>query len=273
MKIAVILTCFNRKEKTENCIRNIVNGNPSHDFSIVVVDDDSSDGTPELIGQMKQEYKIHLLQSGGDAYYSGGMRIGMRYVLEELKESFQYVLLVNDDVLFYDGAIEKIIEQSRGQNQAVIVGATCDDAGKLSYSAIKYTKGISYKKLAVTEWETNADTFNANCVLIPWDIFKRTGVIDEKYVHSLGDFDYGLDMKRKGAVLHVSKEYVGVCNNNPVKNTWTDTSLGMRERIRKKENVKGAPTKQWFYFLNKNFGLFTAIKGSITPYIRIIIGR
>ena len=45
------------------------------------------------------------------------------------------------------------------------------------------------------------------------------------------------------------------------------------ERIKRKESIKGAPTKQWFYFLNKNFGVFSAIKGSVTPFVRIIIGK
>ena len=32
---------------------------------------------------------------------------------------------------------------------------------------LKYTKGIYYRRLEVEEWDVAADTFNANCVLIP----------------------------------------------------------------------------------------------------------
>ena len=66
---------------------------------------------------------------------------------------------------------------------------------------------------------------------------------------------------------------MGLCNNNDNKGTWTDVNLSRIERIKKKESVKGAPTKQWFYFLEKNFGIFSAIKGTVTPFIRIIIGK
>ena len=41
----------------------------------------------------------------------------------------------------------------------------------------------------------------------------------------------------------------------------------------KKENIKGAPTKQWFYFLKKNFGYMAAVKGTLSPYIRILFGK
>lgn len=273
MKIAVILTCFNRKEKTEQCIRKIAKGNPEYDFSFVVVDDCSNDGTFEKLQDMQKEFDIRLLKTDGDAYYSGGMRMGMKYALENLCETSSYVLLINDDVSFYENFVKRIINQSKAQKNAVVVGATCNEEGNLSYSAIKYIKGISYKKLSVTDWEIEADTFNANCVLIPVQVFLQAGQMDAYYIHSLGDFDYGLQIKRSGAVLHVSKEYVGVCNNNSTENTWVDTTLTRRERMRKKEQIKGAPAKQWFYFLKKNFGLFVAVKGSITPYIRILIGK
>ena len=78
---------------------------------------------------------------------------------------------------------------------------------------------------------------------------------------------------KEGYEIFQSKEFAGVCNNNDSKGTWTDTSLSRTERIRRKESVKGAPIKQWFYFLKKNFGVLTAIKGSVTPFIRIIIGK
>lgn len=41
------------------------------------------------------------------------------------------------------------------------------------------------------------DTFNANCVLLPFGTFKRQLVIDSHYMHILGEFNYGLEMKRK----------------------------------------------------------------------------
>lgn len=273
MKILVIFTCHNRKEKTENCIKTLVKGNPGFEFTIIAVDDDSKDGTWEMLDVMQQEYHIHPLKGNGNLFYSGGMRMGMEYVLNELGEIHDYLLIVNDDVSFYDGCVKKMVGQSREQGGAVIVGAMCDREGHISYGAIKYIRGIKYKILDIEEWEVNADTFCANCVLIPYEAFQKVGIIDWNYIHSLGDFDYGLSLKRAGYPIHVSKEYVGACEDNPRAGGWQDTTLPRKERIRQKESIKGAPTRQWFYFLKKNFGLLTAVKGCITPYIRILIGR
>lgn len=285
MKILVIFTCHNRKEKTENCIRTLVGGNRDCQFTFVAVDDNSADGTPQMLETLheKEGYDIHLLRGNGNLFYSGGMLMGMEYALEKFRTgkgaistpdgSYEYLLMINDDVSFYNGCVKKMIGQSREQGGAVIVGAMCDCAGRISYGAIKYIKGIKYQTLGIKEWEVSADTFCANCVLIPYEAFRKTGIMDGHYVHSLGDFDYGLSLKRAGYPIHISKEYAGVCEDNPRTGGWRDTTLSRKERIRQKESIKGAPTKQWFYFLKKNFGLLTAVKGCVTPYIRILLTK
>ncbi len=271
MKIITIFTCFNRKEKTENCIKTLSAGNPQTDFTFVAVDDGSRDGTPDMLRGM-DGYDIRVLEGDGNLYYSGGMRLGMEYALREIKDA-DYLLMVNDDVDFYPEAIEKMVAQSKEQRGAVIVGAMCDQAGNLSYSAVLYETGLHYRRVCLSEWEREADTFNANAVLVPYEAFLKVGAMDEHYIHSLGDFDFGLSLKKKGYSIHVSKEYVGVCNNNPTTNSWTNPSLKRMDRLRKKENPKGAPFGPWFYFVKKHFGLLLALKSSITPYIRILIGK
>lgn len=269
MKILVVFTCYNRKEKTAKCIESISVGNKECSFTFVVADDGSRDGTVEALEQMKSSYPIYILRGKGDWFYSGGMHVGMEYALSNLPHDFDYMLMINDDVVFLSNSIQQMIDQSISQENAVIVGAMKDENGKMSYGAVKYIVGFKYRKMNISEWKNEADTFNANCVLIPYKAFEQIGPMDSYYRHSLGDFDYGLSLRKAGYSIFQSRDFVGICNNNCNKNTWTDTSLSRIERIRKKESAKGAPTKQWFYFLKKNFGLWLALKGIVTPYIKI----
>ena len=269
-KILVLFTCFNRREKTENCIRTLADGSPACSFTFIAVDAGSTDGTREMLEKMKSRYDIRILDGNG-LYYSEGMHLGMEHALDRELSGYDYILLVNDDVSFFGGCIEKMADQSQGQGNAVIAGAACSADGKTSYSAVKYEKGVRYRKIEPEEWELPADTFNANCVLIPRGIFCEAGPIDAHYRHSLGDFDYGLALRKRGRQIHVSREYIGQCEPNPAEGTWLDRSLSIRERIRRKESVKGAPTRQWFYFLRKNFGMLQAVKGCVTPYVRILM--
>ena len=269
--VLALFTCFNRKEKTRQAVRGLVEGNPEVQFSFVIVDDASTDGTPEMLKTEDFGAPIQVIQGTGGLFYSGGMALGMEKILKSGQEA-QYLLMMNDDVEFEPGCIRRLIAQSKAQGNAVIIGATCDHGGQLSYSAIKYEKGIHYRQLPPGETGVDADTMNANCVLIPFYWFRRAGVMDRHYRHSLGDFDYGLALRDAGAKLHVSRDYVGICCDNPVAGTWHDRSLGPIARIKKKETVKGDPAGPWFYYLRKHFGLFTAIRSSLTPYIRILLG-
>ena len=273
MRILSIFTCYNRKEKTKKCIETILAYNPACEFTFVAVDDGSTDGTYEMLQNLQAEVCIYIVRGKGDWFYSAGMNAGMEYALQNLPQDYDYMMMINDDVEFFEKSIQNIISQSILQNNAIIVGAMCNDYGEQSYGTVKYISGYKYRKMDISEWEVPADTFNANCVLIPYKVFVRVGVMDPFYHHSLGDFDYGLSLKKAGYKIYQSREFVGICNNNQSKGTWTDTNLRRIERIRKKEDVKGAPIKQWFYFLKKNFGFLQAIKGSITSYIRILLGR
>lgn len=273
MKVLSIFTCYNRKEQTKKCIETIVACNPRCEFTFVVADDGSTDGTYEMLQGLQPIVCIHVVRGNGDWFYSGGMNAGMTYALQYLPHDFDYMLMLNDDVEFFENSVQSMISQSISQGNAVVVGVMCNDHGELSYGAVKYISGYKYRKMDLSEWRVPADTFNANCVLMSYKAFEEVGAMDRFYRHSLGDFDYGLSLKRAGYRIYQLKEYAGICNNNDSKGTWTDTSLSRIERIRKKENEKGAPTKQWFYFLRKNFGVYMAIKGSITPFVRILCKR
>lgn len=273
MKITVVLTCFNRKAKTLECVKRLVEGNKNIQFDFVIADDGSTDGTAEALKASDYANRIEVVETKGNCYYSGGMYLGMKCILEKEVQA-DYVLMVNDDVSFFEGTIQELIEQSKQSDDSVIVGATCDKQYQQTYGAVKYTGGFSVRYRAVKTGENiECDTFNANCVLIPYEFFLRVGAMDSNYIHSLGDFDYGLSLKRAGAKIYSSKNYVGICERNSIKGTWLDKSLSLKKRIVLKETIKGAPAKQWFYFLKKNFGIGKAIVFTVTPYINLILGR
>lgn len=270
--ISVILTCFNRKEKTIQCLKSLSDGNPSISFSFIIVDDNSHDGTVEAINGLNINSTI--LNGSGSLFWAGGIRKGINYVLEYCKDS-DYILLINDDVVFFDGCIEKMILQLNEIQSSLIVGATCGKDGKLTYGAMlvkpNTSKGLFEKKdISFAEC---CDTFNMNCVLLETSIFRKLGNFDEGYIHSLADLDYGLRARKMGFKIYTTYEYVGFCENNSSQGTWMDKTLSRRERLRKKNSPKGAPFGPWWYFLKKNFGVIIAVRYAVSPYIRIILRK
>lgn len=269
-RILAIFTCFNRREKTRKCLERLIQGNPNIHFKFIAVDDNSTDGTWEMLSKYKE---VQVLRGNGNLYYSGGMRLGIA-AAKEICDDFDRVMLLNDDVEFYPNAIEKLIQYSDEKNE-IVAGATCDKKGMLSYGgAIKKSKFRPAYKIVMSEKKKiYCDTFNANCVLIPVNVFKVLPNIDEVYTHYAGDYDYGLEAGRLGYVMTVSDFFVGECEDNPLTGTWRDIKLSRRERIRRKESPKGLPYREWYHFVRKNYGVPVACISSIIPYIKIMIRR
>lgn len=273
MKTAVVMTCFNRCEKTINCIKKLHTGNDLNDYRFIVVDDNSKDGTCEKIEALGFS-DVVILHGNGNLFWNGGMHMGIEYALNQYAD-FDFLLLVNDDVDFVPGILDKLISysQKKHDGNAVIVGPTCNTEGEFSYGGILYTKSLNYEMLGPDRNAIDCTTFNANCTLIPMKIMKQVGNLDSYYKHSMGDFDLGFRVSRAGYKIHVFNEYVGVCNDNPKEGSWRDSSLGIIQRIKLKESFKGLPFKDWFHYLKNNFGIGTAIVRSFTPYIKILLKK
>lgn len=270
MKVLVLFTCHNRKEKTIKCIESLIAGN-SEKLHFIIVDDNSSDGTFEALESYEN---VTLIEGDGSSFYSGGMRIAISVAKKNKLYSSDYVMLINDDVIFFENIISKLIKLEE-ENKGVIVGATCDYTGKITYGGVIKTSRFkpSFKSVISNEKLIECDTFCANCVLIPKNIFIKTKNIDTMYRHAMGDFDYGFSMARNGVKIYASNFFVGICEDNPSNGTWLDASLSRRERLRKKETIKGLPYKQYFYYLRKNHGLTVAIVYSLIPYIKILLKK
>ncbi len=266
-KITVLFTCFNRREKTIRAMKSIVEKNNNLDFKFIIVDDRSSDGTVEAIKELG--YDTEVIIGTGKLFWCGGMRVAIEkyFSIDDGSDC----LLINDDVDFFDGAIEKIVQQHKRNH--IIVGAVCDSSGEFTYGlrVEKNRHTIELDAVYPNYNDMEGDTMNANCVLIPYDAMRKAGNMDSHYMHSLGDYDLGYRLKRLGYHLVSSNEYVGICEANPFDGTWRDSKLPRMERIKKKESPKGTPTGEWFYFLKKNYGLYKAIKYSLTPFVKIII--
>lgn len=275
--VTVMMTCFNRINYTVPCIKALAEGNPKVSFRFIVTDDNSSDGTKEALAALP--YALTLLTGDGQLFWNGGMEKALDYALHEAEKT-AYYLLVNDDVAFFEGAVEKLIERQKNcpagkADEAVVVGATKDKTGKASYGGVKLLSKhfAKFGLIEPSKEYKECDTFNGNCVLLPRQVFFRAGNVDPLYRHSMSDYDYGMHIRRLGFSIFNSEEFVGVCNDNDTAGSWRDTSLPGKVRLQKKESPKGLPKKDWYHFIRKNYGFFPAVYHSVTPYLRILLKR
>ncbi len=268
--VTVLFTSHNRIEKTRECVYSL--DDTGLDMRYFVVDDGCTDGTAEMLQRFaaEKQRKIEIIEGNGNLYWAGGMRAGMEALLAK-EDRTDYLLMVNDDVVFEDRAVLRMIETERSDPGSCICGATCDQEGRRTHGGSVYEMGkVSRRRLYIDDPDLWCEVADMNAFLMPFEVFRKTGGFDPHYSHSMADYDYCFMLKGRGVSILMTPYYVGRCEGNDIDGTWRDVSLPRMERVRIKESSKGLPAREWFFFLKKNFGLKKAIWHSITPYLRIL---
>ncbi|MBW4502129.1 MAG: glycosyltransferase family 2 protein [Scytonema hyalinum WJT4-NPBG1] len=272
-QLAVIMTCFNRRETTLTCLGALYQQTKS--FDVYLTDDGSCDGTSEAVKAFYPQ--VQILKGNGNLFWVGGMRLAFA---EAMQRDYDYYLWLNDDTLLESRTFERLLTiheklSKEGHKNSIVVGTTKDAlTEKASYGgAVKSSKWYSnkYEFLGSTHFLQECDTMFGNCVLIPRTIAIELENIDPAFIHSLGDLDYGLRARKLGYSIWVAPEYVGTCSKNSIRNSWVDTKLPVLERLKKVVQVKAFPPKPWAIFCRRHSGPFWIIYWCL-PYIRAIIG-
>jgi GT2 family glycosyltransferase len=71
--IAILITCYNRKEKTLSCLAALFNCivPDGYGFDVFLVDDGSTDGTSDAI---KEGFtQVNIIQGNGNLFWNRGM--------------------------------------------------------------------------------------------------------------------------------------------------------------------------------------------------------
>lgn len=268
-RIAVLLTCFNRRETTLRCLR-ALSGQAlpeAIDLETYLVDDGCTDGTGDAVRQQFPE--VNVIQGDGNLYWCGGMRLAWS---EAAKGNYDYYLWLNDDVSLYENAILILFDSLRQvcelDKEGVVVGAICDPAtGKVTYGG-----DATNKRIVPNGHPQKCDIFNGNVVLVPQTVFASVGNFDPVFTHCFGDSDYAVRTKSSGYNCWVTNAYVGTGESNPNGSDWANPNIKLIKRIKILNSPKGLPFKQWRIFARRRYGRKWPIT-VIKMYLRLFFPR
>lgn len=270
MKIAILITCHNRRQKTLRCLQALFESRLPGDagLHVLLVDDGCNDGTGNAV---RDKYpQVEVLQGDGNLYWNGGMR---KAFAEALERGFDHYLWLNDDTYLYPEALTTLLtvaaEREQSGGAAVVVGSTqATSDGPVNHGGIAKWRRLDSKLVVPQEVPVACETMYGNCVLIPDKIARRVGNLDPAFTHSIGDVDYGLRVGQAGFAILVMPGFAGTCEANPVSGTLNDASLSLKLRFEKLLGPKGLPFKPWLIFLWRHFG-FVGLAYWVWTYVKL----
>lgn len=248
--IAVLITCFNRKAKTLNCIQNIYaqQGIEETELDIYIVDGGSNDETPEAIRKMYPQINIYI-ENG--LFWAGGMRAAWKKARE--KKNYDFYWLLNDDTHIYSDCLNECLKANEYclktyGKQGIYIGNTQDPQTlKFSYGGIDKTgkwiipNGKDYKE---------CELGNANIMMVSQYVFNTIGGFCEDYTHGIADYDYTLRAVRQNIPVITLPIYNGTCENDH-KETWLTQSTPLKKRIAYLYSPKGLAYKEYMIYITK----------------------
>jgi GT2 family glycosyltransferase len=196
IELAIVIPTFNRKSITIDIINriNLVNLN----IKIFICDSGSTDGTVKEVLKLPNVYLINV---GINAWWSTAVNAGIK---KAISYGYQAVLLMNDDIIFDNSLIMKIIDVFNHNKESIISPVQITKNG--IYVGTNYI-GFFKKNKNTSQINSNiyVETTNGCCLLIPSKIFYKIGFInDKKCPHHYGDVEFQLRAKNNGFKTLVS---------------------------------------------------------------------
>lgn len=214
MDVSIILVSYNTKDLTRDCLRSIYEKTQGIEFEIFVVDNNSHDGSPEMI---EQEFPdVRLIRNSENKGFGAANNIAIR------QSNAKYIFCLNTDTILLNNAVKiffDFMEHPDNQNVGVCGGQLLDTKQNPTFSVgnypslsrifftflglkyvfqKKYKEDISpasivyYDKPTSVEYITGADIFFRKYVL------DKVGIFDENIFMYGEESDLCFRIKKSG---------------------------------------------------------------------------
>lgn len=196
---------YNNFESTKNCIYSILKSNYKN-FEILIIDNKSLD---DSFTQLKKEFKeINCIQSSLNGGYAAGHKMSVNYAL---KNNFDFIWILNNDLTVRKDALKEMLNAYKryglglygsitlkSENPDIVNfggGLTYDIRQPLSYNDFE---DFTLEKYNSTVGERKVQCIEGSSFLIPIEIIKKYGFMEEDFFMYGEETDYCYKLNKKG---------------------------------------------------------------------------
>lgn len=266
--IAVLLTCHNRKDKSLQCLKALYAQqgiDVAYKIEVFLVDDASTDGTTAAV--RLQFPTVTIIPGDGTLYWNRGMHKAWDTATKS--KDFDYYMWLNDDTFLFENAVASLLDGAIfSKSLSVICGCTLSlDSNTISYGGFSEDS-----KMLIPNGEFQESyAINGNCVLVPKSVYKAIGILDKRFPHAIGDFEYGLRIRKNNLKSFITKVFIGSCEGSERLPLWCSPEAPFGKRIKSLYSPLGnSHPYYYFIFEYEYYGLFKAIQHFFTIHLRLL---
>jgi len=205
--IETVIVTWNKKKYVLRLLEQLKNLNyPQDKIEIIVVDNNSSDGTAEAVELFYPH--VRLIKNPENRGGAGGFNAGMLWVLKS-RPDCEYLWLLDNDVLVHKNALQKLVEVMEKNPRAAICGSKIMDIDR-PHEMIEIGAFIDYRfgdvrqnvpprqKLQYPDAVFEVDYVAACSLLARTRFVKEMGIWHEKFFIYWDDMEWGARFKTAG---------------------------------------------------------------------------
>ena len=209
-RIAIVIVTYNSARDIDAVLRSLTQAPPTAAYSIVVVDNASSDGTPAHIREAWP--RVQLIESGSNIGFAAANNRGIRALSSEL------VLLLNPDTRVPTGTVDSLVSHLDARADVAIVGPRIVDGqgrAELSFGSMISPLAELRQKVLVsghdrgswpiagivdrmTRQTRDVDWVSGACLLIRRSDLEAVGLLDERFFLYTEDVDLCASVRARG---------------------------------------------------------------------------
>ncbi len=204
----VVLSYNGLDETTRPCIESILRNTPVGTYELILVDNDSKDGTPAYLQSIAARHShVRLCLNTRNKGYAGGNNDGIRLAAGD------FIVLLNNDTLVPEGWLNVLLWLLKEANNIGLVGPVTNSAGNEQRIELDGINEDNFQSLAADYAKRQqgawfpVEKLGFFCVAMRRAVIERVGYLDEGFGTGMfEDDDYCIRAKAAGFSLAVAED-------------------------------------------------------------------